>query len=244
VLTGSADVARLAERAGTIDAWATAPVRLEHVETLTVVYEIESAGAEDLLPPALHPTIPPIASWTFHRAAASPAGPFTVAELRIGCRFGVRPRGFVAGAFVDGAGAASLLSTRGYRTEVADVRLQRFYDEVVGTVEVHGRPVLTALLLDPDPLSPSDVQQIATMVLARTPRGIRLVQVEPELTIRRAERGRPRLGHFDAAAWGADGVRPAYAVSASTTVSDVTIPPIRYAAKPDVLAFQGTEPVP
>jgi hypothetical protein len=243
-LVGSADVARLAERAGTIESWATESLRLENVETLTVVYEIESAGAEDLLLPALHPTIPPIAAWTFHRAAASSAGPFTLAELRIGCRFGVRPRGFVAGAFVDGAGAASLLSTWGYRAEVADVRLQRFYDEVIGTVAIDGRPVLAALLLDPDPLSPSDVQQIATMVLARTPRGIRLVQVEPELTIRRAERGRPRLDHFDAAAWGADGVRPAYAVSASTTVSDMTVPPIRYVAKPDVLAFEGTEAVP
>jgi hypothetical protein len=244
VLTGSADVARLAERAGIIDVWATEPVRLENVETLTLVYEIESAGAEDLLPPALHPTIPPIAAWTFHRAASSAAGPFTLAELRIGCRFGVRPRGFLAGSFVDREGAASLLAAHGYRAAVAEVRLQRFYDEVVGTVALDRRPLVSALLLDPDPLSPSDVQQTATVVLARTPRGVRLVQVEPELTIHRAERGRPRLDHFDALAWGADGVRPAYAVSASTTVSDVTVPPIRYAAKPDVLAFEGTETVP
>ena len=48
------------------------------------------------------------------------------------------------------------------------------------------------------PLRPEDAYNVASMHLAHTPRGLRLVQVDPEFEVERAERGRPLIGHFDA----------------------------------------------
>jgi hypothetical protein len=95
--------------------------------------------------------------------------------------------------------------------------------------------------LDPDPLNPDDVQLSVTSTLAMTPRGLRLIQVEPEYAWRRVERVRPRLDEFDAGSWGEPMLRPSHPVSATVSVGDITIPPLRYVSRPDVLAFEGTE---
>ena len=59
---------------------------------LQVMYEIEQGAMTSLLPPALHPTIPPTLVVTVMRAPESPVGPFTLAEAKVGCRSGARPR--------------------------------------------------------------------------------------------------------------------------------------------------------
>ena len=79
------------------------------------------------------------------------------------------------------------------------------------------------------------------MHLARTPRGLRLVQVDPTFAVERAERGRPHLVAFDAAAWGDARIVPMHPVSASIAIADVTLPRLRYLCRPDVWAFEGTE---
>jgi hypothetical protein len=48
---------------------------------------------------------------------------------------------------------------------------------------------------------------------------------------------------FDAETWGNPLLDPWYAVSASVAVGTATLPPVRYACRPDVLAFEGTETV-
>ncbi|MGH7897516.1 MAG: hypothetical protein ACREQQ_06165, partial [Candidatus Binatia bacterium] len=102
MLVGSADLNRLRARAPRIERLADQPVELAGVEILQVLYEIESAGVDRAFPPALHPTIPPIATFVFYRVAAGPLGAFELAQLRLGCRSGLRPRAFLIGAFVDG----------------------------------------------------------------------------------------------------------------------------------------------
>jgi hypothetical protein len=85
------------------------------------------------------------------------------------------------------------------------------------------------------------VQYTVTTTLAHTPNGLRLVQVEPEYELARAERIRPRLEAFDADGWGAPRLHPVHVVSASVAVGMLTIPRLRFVSRPDVLAFEGTE---
>jgi hypothetical protein len=81
------------------------------------------------------------------------------------------------------------------------------------------------------------------MNLAHTERGLRLLQVDPDYQVERAERGTAVLDAFDAAAWQSDAVRPSYPVVASFSIATVTLPRLRYVCRPDVLAFHGTERV-
>ena len=49
------------------------------------------SAVTSLLPPALHPTVPPTIIFTFTKVPDSPAGPFVLAEAKIGARSGARP---------------------------------------------------------------------------------------------------------------------------------------------------------
>ena len=97
---------------------------------------------------------------------------------------------------------------------------------------------------DPDPLDGADVQYSGSVALADTPRGLRLVQIEYDVTPSRAERVRPRLRAFDAVRFGVHpSVEPYYPVSASIVTATVSLQPLRFVSRPDELAFTGTEPV-
>jgi hypothetical protein len=143
-------------------------------------------------------------------------------------RSGARPRGFVVGCVIDNPeAAAALASDWGLPAVPGSVELLRGYDRAELAVQADGRTAVRMVGLDPDPLSVDDVQFSVTTTLATTPRGVRLVQLEPEYELRRVERLRP--------------LEPGYPVAATISVGDITIPPIRYVSRPDVSAFQGTE---
>ena len=244
MLTGTADPSVLARGAATLASFGTEPLKLHGVETLQVLYEIERKGADSLLPPGLHPTLPPAVTWLVQRVAESPWGAFAMAQCRIECRSGLRPRGFLRGGVVDHEQAAAELAARwGYALRPGEIRLERAYDRIRASVSCEGEEILDLALRDPSPLRSADAYYVASMHLAHTPRGLRLVQVDPEIEVERAERGRPLLRGFEAAAWGCDGLRPSYPVSASFTLASVTLPALRYVCRPDVLAFEGSERV-
>ena len=244
MILGTADPRALAERAPKLEGFSTDALELGRIEMLQLACEIAAGGIEALYPPELHPTLPPLAIWQIARCEGGPLGGFTMALLRLSCRSGVRPRGFAVGGFADSDVAARTLASRfGYPLTRGEVRVRRFYDEATASVAVDGKSIVELSARDAVPLSPSDVQYTAAMHLAETPNGLRLLQVEPEYHLDRAERGRPRVGGFDAAAWGAGRIRPTFPVSAAIVVGTATIPPIRYACRPDVLAFEGTERV-
>jgi hypothetical protein len=206
--------------------------------------ELRHATREEVVPPALHPTNPPTLVVQAWACADGPLGPFAVAQVRVGTRSGLRPRGFVAGCVVEGDAVGRALAERfGFPARPGRVRLRRGYDRADLAVELDGRTVLELGAVDPDPLAPADVQYSVTLTLARTPRGLRLVQVEPELAVDRVERVRARLGTFDAAAWGDARLDPYHPISATIATATVTIPPPRFTCRPDVLAFEGTEPI-
>jgi len=244
MLRGTAEPSRLAKGAAALASFDTEPLKLLGVETLQVFCEIESAGADSLLPPGLHPTLPPAVTWLVQRVVGSPWGEFQMAQCRIECRSGLRPRGFLRGGVIDNPEAARELAARwGYALVPGEIRLERSYDRVRATALLGGETVLDLELRDPTPLLGADLYYVANVNLADSPRGLRLVQVDPDFEIERAERGRPVVRRFDATAWGAGGVRPSHPVSASFSRASVTLPALRYVCRPDVLAFEGSERV-
>ena len=243
MLQGTADVETMGAGAPTATALATEAFTIPRAEVLQVAWEVAALHRDELLPPALHPVNPPVVTFSFLHAPESAYGPFTLAETRLLCRSGLRTRGFLVGAFVDNTEVADLLTAGwGYRMAPAEVTLTRRYDGASGVVEADGSEVLSTGYVFPVPLSPSDLQYTATMHPARLERGFRLVQVERDVDVARAERGRPYVHAFDAAAWGEPRLRLTHPVSASSAVADVTYKPVRYVCRPDVWAFDGTEP--
>jgi hypothetical protein len=241
MLTGTA--APSSFRAGRVSAWPTEAVTLGGFEVVQALFELRASAREAVLPPALHPTNPPTLAFQVWRVAGSPWGPFELAQVRVQCRSGLRPRGFVTGAVVDNPDAAAGLAAWGFAPTTGEVRLRRFYDRTTVEVDVDGAPVLRLSGADPDPLGAHDVSYSSTLNLAETPNGLRLVQLDLDVAPDRVERLHPLLDDFDAEAWGNELLDPWYPVSASVAVGTATLDPVRYVCKPDVLAFEGTETV-
>lgn len=241
MLAGTADPIRLADGAPELAGFDTAAEVLEGALICRVLFEIDAAALQELLPPALHPTLPPVVTFLAVRAPVSPWGEFQLAQALIECRSGTRPRGFLLGGFIDNPRAGRELAGRwGYRLRSGRVELERGYHRVTCRV-VRDTVVLEVGLDDPERLSESDLQYVASMHLAHTPKGLRLVQVDPGYELERAERGAPFLDHFDAPAFAAEKVEPVYPISASLGIGRVTLPRLRFICRPDVLAFAGTE---
>jgi hypothetical protein len=244
MLIGTANLDELAAHAPVMERLDGEPAVCEQAEVLQVAYEIATPQREAMLPPALHPTDPPMVTWLFYRCPTSPWGSFAMAQTRIECRSGLRLRGFLVSAVVDNTTAAEALRKRwGFATQAGQIELQRHYDSTHAAVVANSRTILDITVSDPDPLSAADLQYVANVNVAHTPRGLRLVQVEPRYQIHRVERGRPRVLSFDGAAWRDARVQPVHPVAASLAVADISIPRIRFVCRPDVLAFEGTEQV-
>jgi hypothetical protein len=227
-----------------IDGYKTEGWTLKGAQTLNILYEINNDTVEDLIPVAARPAIPAYGIFNFVHYPDSSAGPFTIAEVRVGCRAGVRPRGFTLRSYVSTEAAANALASRwGYPTVVADVYLRAYHDRVVGHVKANGKTVLDMEMIDRDFIAGNDVQYVSNMHLARNKEDGKLVivQVDPEWTFTKAERGRPHIISLDSQAWGAgDMLKAEYPISASFTVTDMTLSPIRYVLDPNQDAFRGT----
>ncbi|HVM65614.1 MAG TPA: hypothetical protein VMU14_12185 [Acidimicrobiales bacterium] len=243
MLTGTADPEALATAAPRMTTLAAAPVRLGGVEVLQAAFELPYACREPLLPPGLHPTTPPLLVLLAWQVAESPWGAFALAQARVSCRSGVRPRGLVTRCVADNPDAVTALAGDwGLPAGLGAVALRRGYDRVELHVARDGAPVLDLVASAPDPLRPGDAQFTVTTTLARTPKGLRLVQLEPEYELDRVERVRPRLDAFHGEAWGLHGVVPRAPVAAVVGVGGIVIPSVRFVSRPDVNAFEGTEP--
>lgn len=244
MLSGTKSVAALESGAPAMPDFDTEPAVLEDVLILKVLHEISAAGITDVLPPGLHPTIPPLVTWTVWQVGTSEFGPFSIAQLRVECRSGARPRAMLVSAVVNSDDAARTLASRwGYRTQVGEVAVDRSYDRAGAQVSVGGVVALDVEAIDPVPLRPSDLQWMASMHPAQTPRGLRLVQVDASYDVTRAERARPLLKTFDADAWGEPTIVPTHPVAATISSATITLPKIRFLCAVDQLAFMGTEVV-
>ncbi len=240
---GTLDTTPRLKDAPQLDNYDTEAWEIAGVEHLSVTFEIDDAAMTSALPPALHPTIPPVAYFSVTSYPESPVGAFKLAQVRVGCRAAALPRGFLLRAYSDSPAACEALGRRwGYDCRPADVQLRRYHDRIVGSVTLDGREVLQGSLLDPNPISGSSIFYVSNVNLARSPddgKGV-LVQVDPAYTFHRAERGSPELTAFDRPAWAADGIDPVWPVTATFVKCDTGFPQIRYVMDASQAARIGT----
>ena len=242
MLVGTADLETFARSAPRLGAFPKDSLTLPGVELLQATFELAGPGVVSLFPPGLHPTLPVLAVFAFWRVTEGPLGAFALAQLRLTCRSGARPRQLLVASFASGESARERLNADfGFGARPARVELERYYDRAEARVALDGRTLVSVHAGAPLPLASSDLQFFASVHPAHTPKGLRLVQIDAEYAISRAERGRPVLDTFDPAGFGAPGVRPAHPVAAIVALGDVTLPRVRFVVRPDVLAFEGTE---
>lgn len=237
-----------AKTAREIHGFKTEAWTLNGAQILNILYEIDNDTVEDLVPVTMRPAIPAYAMFNVTRYPESPVGSFTIAEVRIGSRAGVRPRGFVLRSYVSSESAATELARRwGYPTVVGQVYLRAFHDRVVANVTTaEGKKALDMEMIDREFISGNDVQYVSSMHLARNKEDGKLVvvQLDPQWVFRKAERGRPHIISVDSQSWGAgEMLRADYPISASFTTCDVTLSKIRYFCDPAQDAFRGTTAV-
>ena len=245
-LIGTLDVSTQAAGAPLVLAPNTEPWALPVVGHLQLMFEIDDSHMVDLLPPALHPTIPPTLLINVLHAPESSVGPFTLAEVRIGCRSGGRPRAFLAQAYCDSPTAVAELRSRwGYPVALAKVVLEQQHYQVVARVELLGTLVLDCALEGPEAINGADIQYLPNMNLARMMRDgvetVRLVQVDADYAITKADRGRPAARTFDPSAWAVGGATPQWPVSASYATGAATLPRVRYLANPALPPMEAVE---
>jgi len=242
VIVGSARVEDLLAARPRVAGFGAGPVTLPGAEVLQAAFEMPVSAREAVVPPALHPTNPALCVIQAWRCPESPWGAFSLAQVRVQTRSGLRPRGFVVGAVCDNDRAADALATDfGFPARPGEVLLRRAYDAAWLEVGTGGQTILALEGMDPEPLLPQDVFYSVTLNLAETPRGPRLLQIEPEYAVARAERLRPRLLSFHPEGWGDRRLDPYFAVSASLASATIVIPRMRFVCRPDALAFWGTE---
>ncbi len=240
---GKQDVEAAAARAPLMTGFDTDAWELKGAQILQLSYEIVEEPAEWLIPPALHPSIPPYVTLSVMQYPDSPVGPFALAQVRIIVRAGIRPRGYLLGAYVNSDTAAQELRARwGFSVETAIVSLQSRHDRVTGTVERNSETILEIELKNSEHISGTDVTYLASLHLARVQDQNMpiIVQVDPEYVFHNAQRGRPRITTFKTDAWGGDErLRYTTPIIATMTQCDTDLPHLRFALDPSKPAATG-----
>lgn len=244
-LFGKQDVQTVATRAPLMTGFDTEAWELKGVEVLQLSFEVVEGPAEYLVPPALHPSIPPYAALSVARIPASPVGPYMLAQVRLVVRAGIRPRAYLLGAYTDSEKAATELRARwGFSINTGTVTLQSRHDRVIGQVDRNGQTILSMELENPELISGADVTILDGLHLVRKVENGKevplIVQVDPEYVFHSANRGRPRLLALQSDAWGAENrLRCTYPMHAVFCRCDTDLPKLRFAMDPVTPVTQG-----
>ncbi len=244
-LYGTLDITQSSAGLPTLANLDTEAWTLPRAEMMQLLIEVPRTSTERLLPKAMHPALPSYVILAVTKYSESPVGAFNLAVLRLGSRAGAHPRGFLLGAVASTAAAARELRGRwGFPVETGEVKFVRRHDRVMGSVKKDGKTVLDCALVDPQPVSGTDVQYINWVTAANAPLDGKtqpmLIQVDPKYTFYKAERGKPQVSVFDAAAWNADGVTLADPIVGTCSTVDTDLPRIRFVMDPLKPVFQGT----
>jgi hypothetical protein len=213
-----------------LGSWDDGPIELNGVRMLVIRSEALVQDRLALLPRSIYPTSPPVVAWHVLDVAESPWGSFAFADMRLSCRAGLRPREYSLLTYVNSErAAAGLGSRRGGRLQVAEVDVDFNYDDTPAEVRLDGERILAVNGVDPTPLGANDIQWVATMNPARTPDGeLRLLQVERDIKIQRAEKMTPRFVAYQPDKWYQPPIRLGIPVAAIRVNADISIAPIRY----------------
>jgi Acetoacetate decarboxylase (ADC) len=220
------------------------PWQLPEATLLQLNWEVLDEPALELTPPSLHPSIPPFVSVFCGRYNDTPVGPFTLAQMRLVVRAGIRPRGLCLGAVCDSAAATEALrSMWGYPVVHGQVTLAVRHDRVVCNAAVDGREVMEAGIGDPEAIGGSDLMAFDNLHVIRSgdnEEGL-IVQINPEYAIHTADRGRPILRLPDPNALGMNGlIRLTAPMTGFTFRADTDLTPVRFVMDPVIPAVQST----
>ncbi|MCU1503366.1 MAG: Acetoacetate decarboxylase [Ilumatobacteraceae bacterium] len=219
-----------------LDAPADAALVLAGAEVFQATFEHAGSRGDEFFPAGLAATSPVLVTFLVLRVPESPHGPFTIAQVRLSCRSGVRARALVVATAVDAAEATTAWLAAGWGIGGAPpVRVERRYDRVRV-----GSPWFDVELTGPKPVGTESVQYVTGLHPVAVPSGARLAQFEVEVVPDRVERGRPVLHRF-VAPEAAPGLVPASAVVATFAVGTLTLPRVRFLLRPDQPAHLGTE---
>src|SRR5262245_56613206 len=148
-LYGTLDLTSVAQKLPTLANLDTEAWTLPRAETMQLLIEVPRSSTDGLLPKAMHPALPSYVIFAVTRYSESPAGPFTLAMLRLGSRAGAHPRGFLLGAVASSEAAANGLRSRwGFPVETGEVKLLRRHDRVLATVSKDGKTILDCALVN------------------------------------------------------------------------------------------------
>jgi hypothetical protein len=244
-LYGTLDITENAKALPTLANLDTEAWTLPKAEMLQLLIEVPRSTTDGLLPKAMHPALPSYVILAITKYSESPVGPFNLAVLRLGSRAGAHPRGFLLGAVASTEAACKELRGRwGLPIEAGEVKFLRRHDRVMGTVAKAGKTILDCALIDPQPVSRTDVQYINWVTAANAPLDGQtqpmLIQVDPKFTFYKAERGKPQVNAFDAAAWNAGAITLADPIVGTCCTVDTDLPRIRFVMDPLKPVFQGT----
>lgn len=246
-LFGELEVQPIAQRLAQLKDLDTPAWPLPRAEILQLAWEVRDETLT-ALPRAMHPAVPPYATMVVTCYAESPVGPFNLAQLRLMGRAGAHPRGYVLAAIASTPESVRALREGwGLPATLGSIALRRYHDQITAVVRRDGESILEAALVNPEPISGTDIQYIHSVTLAMLSDGggatPHLVQVDPHYTIHKAERGRPKVSRFEGAAWNAAMLAPRHPISATFTTCDTDLPQIRFVMDAHLPVVQGTRKI-
>ncbi len=243
-------------RSGTLDlatALANAPVvgdltatphwEMPDATLMQINWEVADEASLRVTPAALHPSIPTYLSFFAGFYPDSPVGPFTLVQMRLVVRAGIRPRGYCLGAVCDSEEAtAALRANWGYPAVWGEATVSVRHDRIRASAAIDGRDVVVATLTHPETIGGADLMPFDNLHLVRLPGDeAALVQVDPEYSIHAADRGTPSLSLPDPQALGMRGaIQLDRAITGFTFKADTDLAPVRFAIDPSRPAVQGT----
>jgi hypothetical protein len=229
---GTLDVAPIAPDLPKLTEIAGPTWELPDAEFLQINWEVDDEGALALTPPSLHPSIPPFASFFASHFPESPVGAFSLVQVRLVVRAGIRPRGLCLGAVCDSPAAVTALRDHwGYPVQLGDVDVAHRHDQVRFTASLDGRTVVDVGVHTADVINGTDLMTFDNLHLVDLPGEStpKLVQVDPEYTIHQADRGRPTVSLPDPQALGMVGsLRLVSPIIGFTFRADSDLVPVRF----------------
>jgi hypothetical protein len=199
---------------------------------LQINWEVEDPGALALTPPSLHPSIPPFASFFGGHFPESPVGPFSIVQVRLVVRAGIRPRGLCLGAVCNSPAAVDALRAHwGYPVQLGEVDATSRHDHARFTATLDERTVMDLAVHTADVINGSDLMTFDNLHLVQLEDqpGAKLVQIDPEYTIQEADRGRPSVSLPDPQALGMQGrLRLTTPIIGFTFRADTDLVPVRF----------------